>query len=89
METSRYERPQLPANERLCLNCNDAVEDEEHLLFECKNYKNLRNNWALLLAKPENYDTLSTYYKLTIVLDSTNLKVTSQFIIDCFNLRYS
>ena len=79
----------MPANERLCPNCSDAVEDEEHLLSECKKYTYLRNNWALLLAKPENYDTLSTNDKLAIVLDSTNLKVTSQFLIDCFNLRNS
>ena len=88
IETGRYERPHLPTNDRICLNCSEGVEDEEHLLFSCKKYDTLRKNWVMLLQKPENYDTLSITDKLRVVLDSTNAKATGQFLIDCFNVRY-
>ena len=88
VETGRYERPQLPTNDRICLNCSEGVEDEEHLLFSCKKYDTLRKNWVMLLQKPENYDTLCITDKLRVVLDSANAKATGQFLIDCFNVRY-
>ena len=67
---------------------SQSIEDEFHFLFICHLYKNLRDIWMSKLALPVNFDTLLNSEKLKIVLnDQSNVKLTSQFIIDAYNLR--
>ena len=36
----------LNVNQRLCHFCNDAIEDETHVILVCSAYNDLRNNLA-------------------------------------------
>ena len=38
--------------DRVCFNCNDAVESEEHVLMDCPLYQNLREK---VFSKIESY----------------------------------
>ena len=90
IETGRYERPRLEASARLCAACNDgySVENEEHFIFICKKYDSLRGPWNTCLQKPSNYEELSNDEKLRFILNSSeNVKITAQFIINCFDSR--
>ena len=47
LETGRYERNRLPAEERICTLCNSGVEDECHVLMKCPLYCDIRNEMFL------------------------------------------
>ena len=40
IETGRYER--LEEEQRVCFNCGDTIESEEHVLLECPLYQQIR-----------------------------------------------
>ena len=42
IETGRYERNVVTANQRTCFNCHDNVEDEFHVVMHCPVYNDLR-----------------------------------------------
>ena len=90
IETGRFERPRLEANQRFCPACNDRekVEDEFHLFFQCLTYSEMRTTWLNKLKLPENFHDAEASEKLKIVLnEADNVKITGQFIIDAFNYR--
>ena len=90
IETARYERPRIDANQRLCqIGCNSlAIEDESHVIFFCSMYNNLRIAWYQKLKTPPNFNDLDIFQKLKIVLHvAENVKVTAQFLVDICNLR--
>ena len=43
IETARYER--IEEENKLCFNCGDAVQSEEHVLLDCPLYQDLREIW--------------------------------------------
>ena len=89
-ETGRYERPRLDVNDRLCLVCKDgiSVEDEEHLLFHCEKYSALRQEWKIRTSTPDNFCLLDKVEKFKFIFnDSNNIKITAQYLIDCFSIR--
>ena len=45
IETGRYCKPTIPANERFCKACKDKVEDEHHFLIECPIYNSVRDKF--------------------------------------------
>ena len=52
IETGRYARPRLPPESRLYLVCNeDKIEDENHFIFECKEYEHKRFLWLNKLKR--------------------------------------
>ena len=90
LETGRYERPRLKEHLRLCPACLDrvSVENENHVLFFCRSYEELRQPWLQNLEKPQNFMQLETSEKLKIVFnESSNVKSTAQFIIDLYDIR--
>ena len=97
IETGRFNRPRLDENERICLLCNgndpsqsenSTIENECHFLFTCSLYDQIRTVWKSKMQLPDNYADLVDSEKLKIVLnDHYNVKLTSQFIIDAYNLR--
>ena len=90
IETGRYERPKLVIHERLCPSCKDghSVENEEHFVFQCTKYNNLREIWLEKLVKPENFPTLSAPEKFKTIFDQApNVKITAQFLINCYDVR--
>ena len=53
IETGRYVRPIMPRNMRVCSVCVDSVEDEDHALYHCQLYDDVRKNyWSLLEQYP-------------------------------------
>ena len=82
-----------PESDRICtvnVSCtNDRlVESECHFLLTCPSYHSLRQAWLTRLELPENFGQLSDTDKLDIAINNiNNVKPTSQFIVDAFNLR--
>ena len=74
LETGRYERPKLPEQARLCQACSDgvSVENEEHYLYFCASYNEIRQVWMSRANIPENFYHLSSPERLKIFL--MNLK---------------
>ena len=90
IKTGRYERPRLLAQNRLCLSCENglSVENEEHFIFSCLKYNNLRESWINQLKKPENFANLDTSEKFKIIFDQPeNVKISAQYIINCYDVR--
>ena len=102
LETGRYSIPRLTEEERTCLVCrnqdqlvviqptntNDPVESETHFLFFCPAYTTERDLWLSKMSLPSDFMELPENIKLKIVLnDPSNVKFTSQFITNSFNIR--
>ena len=78
------------AHERLFPCCKDdiSIENEEHFIFQCKTYSFLRTLWLSRLQKPENFSALAVSEKFKIIFNQAeNIKLTAQFIIDCYDYR--
>ena len=81
-------RPRLPAEERLCLVCNNGeVEDEAHFLLRCTAYTRQRSILLEKLRDQVSFMLLSDKAKLSIILNGELVKSTAQFIIDSFDQR--
>ena len=90
IETARYLRPVVPENERLCYCKSGSIESEEHALFNCKMYENLRLNWLEQLNVPLNFNDLPTVDKLKLVLNSAeNIRPTAKYVVSLMDLRRS
>ena len=60
----------------------------EHFLFNCAEYRTERMFWFQQLNLPEGFETFSDGKKLKTVLNEpSNIKATSQYIVNAFNLR--
>ena len=89
IETGRFQN--IPLEYRLCLLCNsNNVETETHFLFECECYNDLRQQFygnsenlypEFALNPDEN--------KLKMMMTTEMIKLTAQFICNCFNKRQS
>ena len=89
IETLRFERPQIDENRRICPACNDgtSVENENHVIFQCSVYSDLRTAWLRKITTPDGFSELVSAEKLKSVLNlPVNVKVTAQFILDACNL---
>ena len=90
IETGRYERPKLDVHERLCPSCNDgrSIENEEHFIFYCSQYSELREIWIDQLQKNDDFFNLETSEKFKIIFDKPeNIKCSAQFIINIYDRR--
>lgn len=101
LETGRYSVPRLKEENRTCLICKPTnnlvdselvmqppVECEIHFLFNCAGYRTERMFWFHQLNLPEGFETFSDGEKLKTVLNEpSNIKATSQYIANAFNLR--
>jgi hypothetical protein len=90
LETGRYERPRLPEQARLCQICSDgvSVENEEHFIFICTCFHDIRQVWLTKLKIPQNFSQLPISDKLKLTCNEPeNVKITAQFVIDAYNLR--
>ena len=86
IECGRYHN--IPHDERICKLCtSNEIENEEHLLFSCQAYDNIRQN--ILTGLPNNThqgDRNLSVDLLKSTDDETILKL-SKFIYSCFELR--
>ena len=77
-------------HQRLCPCCRDgqSIESEEHFIFFCPKYNNLRQAWLNQLNKSENFLNLESAEKFKIIFDQAeNVKFTAQYIVNCYDLR--
>ena len=79
IEIGRYLHPPLPAQERICLFCNDgSIEDEKHFMLSCTLYSNMPAYIVFLDTCKEtihNFQYLSTESKFNHVMRSTDHKL--------------
>ena len=89
LETGRYCKPFIPEDRRTCQLCEgDNIENEYHFLFECIAYQRFRAQWLDRLKLPGNFKDLTAFEKMGLVLNNPdNVRPTSSFITDIFNLR--
>ena len=90
IESGRFERPKLLVQDRLCPCCKDgqSIETEEHFIFDCAKYNNLRKTWLSKITKPESFSNLNIGEKLKVIFDQAeNVKATAQYIINCYDFR--
>ena len=94
LETGRFSRPILEEHLRICLICNQGafggqnVENEHHFIFVCGAYATIREIWMSKLILPVNFEGLQENEQLGLVLnDANNVKLTSQFLIDAYDMR--
>ena len=68
IETGRYER--LEEERRVCFNCGDAIESEEHVLLDCPLNQQIRESWFVKLKQhiPEFYSKTKQERLICIVL---------------------
>ena len=99
IETGRYTR--LKEEERTCQVCEKdylidvpgihstkPIENEAHFMFKCAAYSSERDHWLSQLITPDNFENLTIADKFKTVLNvSTNVKATSQFILQALNKR--
>ena len=68
LETGRYER--LPEELRLCFNCPDSVENEEHVLLRCPTYSDQREiMFAVLSEEFPNICNMNDREQLSSILN--------------------
>ena len=66
----------------------DPVESETHYLFDCSAYNAERDVWFSKMTLPPDFSILTIESKLKVVLNEpTNVKLTSQFITNSYNIR--
>ena len=84
-ETGRYRN--VPVSERLCFNCENVIEDEEHFLLECVLYENPRHILfdTVMTALP-TFDILSKEEKISILIKEY-WKANSKFIAAAWDIR--
>ena len=90
IESGRIERPKLLVQDRLCPCCKDgqSIETEEHFIFYCAKYNNLRKTWLSKITKPQSFSNLNIGEKLKVIFDQAeNVKATAQYIINCYDFR--
>ena len=81
IETGRYIRPILPRNMRVCSVCSDSIEDEEHAIYHCPLYNDVRGNYRDLL---ERYSRVTEIFNPKSVVDACQL---GKLLIDIENVR--
>ena len=92
IEKSRYLPQKIQASQRLCIFCDKhEVETEEHLLYQCSLYNNLRHDFFQKL-NIRNYPLIDKEMlkRTNDLFNSENEKVIyylSKFIYKCFQLR--
>ena len=87
IETERFCYPILPEKDRVCLQCNSGVtENEIHFILYCSKHNEIRTNFFNYVELPTNIQTDTDIIKFFISSPSL-VKKFSQLIIDCYNNR--
>ena len=90
IEEGRHYRPKIPRENRFCNICRDAVEDEQHMLTNCKLYGQ-RNTWFSEIGrKIPNFINLDDHQKFIFLMTQEDNQLTTEIakkISDWLNLR--
>ena len=80
IEKGRYLKPAIPACERICKLCNTSIENEEHVLVECKTYRDLRLEYFKKTGTVQSCDTSTTFINLINSEDSNIIFYTAKYL---------
>jgi hypothetical protein len=77
IELGRHERPRLPPEQRICLNCDlGEIEDEIHHLLKCLKYTKIRSKLICTIEKYVNdFSTKSIQEKFKIIMESREYEI--------------
>jgi hypothetical protein len=89
IETGRYCKPTIPANERFCKAFKDKVEDEHHFLIECPIYNSVRDKFFTLFNRKFNETTDVTINRLLNPSSSQDLNNICSYLKESYSLRDS
>ena len=78
IETGRYTRPITERKNRVCTLC-DVVEDEQHVVYDCPRYEEIRDNYQHLVRDSDISTFLNPEY--------TNMMDTAKLIYDIESKR--
>ena len=85
VETGRWARPIMPLERRYCNFCQHKLEDEYHVLFECCEYKLLRDRFF-----PTYYAKRPSMFKCAQMLNSSSkqtMKSVAKYVYMIFDRR--
>ena len=87
VETGRY--ISIPLEYRLCLMCSEnKIEDENHFLFECTCYQNMRISFlANIFLKYPLFDSYSFGKKCQIIMNEEMVKETAAYVYNIYQCR--
>lgn len=91
IEYGRYNK--TPLEKRVCRACNSGdIEDEMHLLLKCTKYERDRTTFLLAISSLcKNFASLADKDKFIFLLsneDNNVIKLTAEFISNCFLTRF-
>jgi hypothetical protein len=89
IETGRYCKPKIPANERFCKACKDKVEDEYHFLIEYPIYNSARDKFFTLFNRKFNEATEVTINRLLNPSSSQDVNNICLYLKESYSLRDS
>ena len=89
IETGRYCKPIIPANERYCKSCKDKVEDEHHFLIDCPIYNQVREKFFTLFNKQmyPNETSMESINRLLNPSSIQELKNICSYLKESYPLR--
>ena len=90
IEEGRHFRPQIPRERRWCKHCKTEVEDEQHMLIDCKLYGNRTQWFNIISEKCPNFTLLNSHQKFIYLMtqgDEQLVKETAEKIGDWLDLR--
>ena len=90
IEEGRHKIPQIPAENRWCKFCETEVEDEEHMLIDCKLYGNRTEWFNEIITKYPNFNTLDNHQKFIYLMSQENdqlIQDTAEKIAEWQDLR--
>ena len=89
IETGRY--TDVPVDYRLCVFCqSNCVEDEEHFLFTCTQYNDIRLDlWEKVLPDHPEFNDMTICQKFETLMSESYVKYTSLFLYKAFYKRRS
>ena len=87
VETGRYEKPYLPRENRICLMCENGIEDEQHFILKCPYYKNERSNLKLSLEISRLDSSQNAFVKIMSCNDLNNTLPVIKFLEKSYDIR--
>ena len=90
IEEGRHARPKIPRDSRWCKICQTQVEDEQHMLIDCKLYGNRAKWFGKINEKYPNFSSLNSHQKFIFLMtqqDEQLLKETAEKISEWLDLR--
>ena len=87
IETGRYCKPLIPANERYCVSCKNKVEDENNFLLECPLYNSIRDKFFTLFKTDFNETLEETTKRLLNPCTPQDLDNLCFYLKEAYSLR--